>query len=230
MAVTASSLAAQPSSSEPAGAEYRLIENAIRLFAEKGYDGTSIREIIEAAGVTRPVLYYYFKNKEDLFCGIIERGFAEMLSSLDEILATEADCEARLKLLIRKEFDRIEGMYDFARVMLQFFFAPPGQQLRLDRSILTQQRFDRIVEIMRRGIENSEVTGGDAHSLALVFGGIMDMHSMARIRSGEGSLSPEFGDSLVEFFMAGAKPGREPSHSLVSPFPIQEDPQVRGNQ
>ncbi|HOH51706.1 MAG TPA: helix-turn-helix domain-containing protein, partial [Candidatus Hydrogenedentes bacterium] len=48
-------------------AEARLLESALKIFSEKGYEGTSIREIIEGAGVTRPVLYYYFQNKEDLF-------------------------------------------------------------------------------------------------------------------------------------------------------------------
>ncbi len=38
----------------------RLLESALVLFSEKGYEGASIREIIERAGVTRPVLYYYF--------------------------------------------------------------------------------------------------------------------------------------------------------------------------
>jgi len=38
----------------------RLLETAIGMFAEKGYAGTSVREIVEQAGVSKPVLYYYF--------------------------------------------------------------------------------------------------------------------------------------------------------------------------
>ncbi|MGC9053361.1 MAG: TetR/AcrR family transcriptional regulator, partial [Candidatus Hydrogenedens sp.] len=52
--------------------EERLLKSALKLFSEKGYEGTSIREIIEDAGVTRPVLYYYFQNKEDLFRKLVE--------------------------------------------------------------------------------------------------------------------------------------------------------------
>ncbi|MBW2208934.1 MAG: helix-turn-helix transcriptional regulator, partial [Deltaproteobacteria bacterium] len=44
-----------------------LLEAATALFAQKGYAGTSVREIVERAGVTKPVLYYYFENKEGLF-------------------------------------------------------------------------------------------------------------------------------------------------------------------
>ena len=46
------------------GVEARVLKSAIKLFSEKGYSATTIREIIAEAGVTRPVLYYYFKNKE----------------------------------------------------------------------------------------------------------------------------------------------------------------------
>jgi len=38
--------------------EQRLLDAALTLFAEKGYEAASVREIIEATGVTRPVLYY----------------------------------------------------------------------------------------------------------------------------------------------------------------------------
>jgi AcrR family transcriptional regulator len=46
--------------------EERLLDHSLTLFAEKGYEAASVREIIEATGVTRPVLYYYCSSKEDL--------------------------------------------------------------------------------------------------------------------------------------------------------------------
>lgn len=44
----------------------RILLAAARLFANRGYAGTSVREIVAMAGVTKPTLYYYFKNKDDL--------------------------------------------------------------------------------------------------------------------------------------------------------------------
>jgi AcrR family transcriptional regulator len=44
----------------------RLRELALRLFAEQGYEKTSLREIAEQLGVTKAALYYYFKSKEDI--------------------------------------------------------------------------------------------------------------------------------------------------------------------
>ena len=45
----------------------RLLASAAKLFARKGYASTTVREIVEAAGVTKPVLYYYFPNKEGIY-------------------------------------------------------------------------------------------------------------------------------------------------------------------
>src|SRR5262245_54612303 len=49
----------------------KLLESAVRLFATKGYPATSTREIVEAAGVTKPMLYYYFQSKEGLLAAAI---------------------------------------------------------------------------------------------------------------------------------------------------------------
>ena len=53
-------------------ARARLLETAIDMFAEKGYAGTSVREIVHRAGVSKPVLYYYFQSKEGLFLAILD--------------------------------------------------------------------------------------------------------------------------------------------------------------
>lgn len=65
----------------------RLLKVALQLFAEKGYEATSVREIALASAVTKPTLYYYFKSKEGLYlesvehlCRIIEK--AVTLSSV----------------------------------------------------------------------------------------------------------------------------------------------------
>ena len=56
----------------------RLLETATELFAEKGYAATSVREIVERAGVSKPVLYYYFKSKEGLFYAILDWAAADL--------------------------------------------------------------------------------------------------------------------------------------------------------
>ena len=69
-------------------ARERLLETATELFAEKGYAGASVREIVEKAGVSKPVLYYYFKSKEGLFYAILEWAADVQQKILNEIFET----------------------------------------------------------------------------------------------------------------------------------------------
>ncbi|KOG87710.1 TetR family transcriptional regulator, partial [Streptomyces varsoviensis] len=51
----------------------RLLAAATRLFADQGYDRTSVQEIVEAAGVTKGALYHYFGSKDDLLHEVYAR-------------------------------------------------------------------------------------------------------------------------------------------------------------
>lgn len=78
----------ETASVEPAtsaeGAKERLLAAAVELFCEKGVHATSVREIVERAGVTKPVLYYYFKNKDGIFHTLISETMARFRADLTE--------------------------------------------------------------------------------------------------------------------------------------------------
>ena len=72
------------------GAGARLLEAATALFAEKGYASTYVREVVTRDGVTKPVLYYYFKNKGGLFCSILDSAVELQKTILGEFLETSS--------------------------------------------------------------------------------------------------------------------------------------------
>ncbi len=211
-----------PSGPVDASTEERLLASALKLFASKGYAATSIREIIKDAGVTRPVVYYYFKNKEDLFCHLVEMHFERSYAEIDLVLREVKGCRARLKALIKNAFENAENSPETVQFLLRYVFAPPDDIKRLDSAKLTEGRFARIVEIMRQGLEDGEIFGGDAPSLALAFGGFMDLHVMAKSHQPESSLTPELGEALVELFLEGAASPRRPGKPLEYNFDFSE--------
>ena len=139
---------------DPLDAKERLRQSALKLFSERGYTATSIREIIEDAGVTRPVLYYYFKNKEDLFSHLVRSQFERVRADLDDITARHSSCRDRLRAVVVATFGRAQESPEMVRILLQFFFSPPIKGMDLDKGELSSQRFERIVEIMRQGLES----------------------------------------------------------------------------
>ena len=59
---------------------------AVELFATQGYAGTSVQQIVEAAGVTKGAMYHYFTSKDDLLFGIYDRLLALQKAHLDAVI------------------------------------------------------------------------------------------------------------------------------------------------
>jgi TetR/AcrR family transcriptional regulator len=77
-----------------------LRAHATRLFGLRGYGSTSVREIVEAAGVTKPTLYYYYGSKEGLFIAIGRELLAELDRIVADALARPGDLSASLERLL----------------------------------------------------------------------------------------------------------------------------------
>ena len=101
-------LHAQPASTDTRD---RLLKAAMREFALRGYKGASLRQICASAGVTTGALYFFFKNKEDLFRTVV----APVMEPLAQMLASSVDHEAPLSRSLegRREKEVPEAARDF---------------------------------------------------------------------------------------------------------------------
>jgi len=62
----------------------RLIDCALYLFSQRGYDAVAVREIVEAAGVTKPTLYHYFNSKRGLLEAVLKREMTHLIENYGE--------------------------------------------------------------------------------------------------------------------------------------------------
>jgi AcrR family transcriptional regulator len=108
--------AAPPSKSEQTRA--LILETAMRLFQERGYDRTTMRAIAQEAGVSTGNAYYYFAGKEHLIQGFYDRIAADHQVAVREVLDRETDLEARLAGVLRAWLDIATPYHEFA---VQFF-------------------------------------------------------------------------------------------------------------
>ena len=96
----------------------RIVESALRLFQENGYDRTTMRAIAKEAGVSVGNAYYYFNSKEHLVQGFYDR-IAELHTQHSaEVLATEQDFAVRLRSVLLGWLDVAGPYHEFGR---QFF-------------------------------------------------------------------------------------------------------------
>lgn len=196
-----------------------LLDHALTLFAEKGYEAASVREIIEATGVTRPVLYYYCSSKEDLFKRLVHWKHDEAYRELGRILQETEGCANRLRAIIRASFGFCAADPRVPRLMFQTHFGPVIPGIAEFMAEVANLRFMVIHQVMQDGLEAGELDGGDAASLSLVFCCIMDQHInvLARLPKPRGRFTPELADALVDVFLYGVGSGKR-ARPKLPPF------------
>lgn len=115
-----------------------IIRAARETFAEKGFDGANMEEIAENAGVTKSLIYYHFKSKDDLLESITELFFEE----LGVLMA-----DKKTRGVEEKYFGFLNENNDFIKILLV-------------ESLLTNKRNEHVFEIIERMMKyESEVTG-----------------------------------------------------------------------
>ncbi|HVL63934.1 MAG TPA: TetR/AcrR family transcriptional regulator [Actinomycetota bacterium] len=96
-----------------------ILKASLHLFAERGFHGTSMRDIAREAGITEGLIYHYFASKRDLFRAIIdEHSFLPLLRTLPQ-LAGQLDLRALLVVLARGFFDVLRQNRELTRLLLQ---------------------------------------------------------------------------------------------------------------
>lgn len=109
---------ATPKSEKSEQTRALILETAMRLFQERGYDKTTMRAIAQEAGVSVGNAYYYFAGKEHLIQGFYDRIAAEHQAAVRGVLEAESDFEARFAGVLRTWLDVAAPYHEFA---VQFF-------------------------------------------------------------------------------------------------------------
>ena len=143
-------------SREP-NAREKLLETAIRIFAEKGYAGTSVREIVEQAGVSKPVLYYYFKSKEGLFLAILDMAENLQKDLLDGVLRSSGNVLDRLLILYRRVYTGINEHRNLYKMIHGLIFGPPQGAPDYDFTRYHRHMINAIQKIYEAGVAGGEV-------------------------------------------------------------------------
>jgi TetR/AcrR family transcriptional regulator, cholesterol catabolism regulator len=145
-----------------------LTRQAARLFAQKGYHGTSIGEIAAALGVQKGSLYAHIESKQDLLYETMAEGARAFHAGL-EAIPDELRPVEKIRLALRSHLRVVADQLDVATVFMQEWKYLEGA--RLDEIVAERRRYEeRIRELFREGREQSELrTDLDENAAALLF-------------------------------------------------------------
>ena len=117
----------------------RIEQAATRLFAQRGFAATTVEDIVQAAGVTKPMLYRHFESKQELCVALLERHRAELIAApLAHFVPGHEDREIQLTVMIDAWLGYIEQHPDAARLLFTPISGDPEVE-RVQRELHARQ-------------------------------------------------------------------------------------------
>ena len=176
-----------------------LLRVSARLFREKGFDGTSIRDISSAAGMHSGSPFYHFKTKQDILLAVMEHGLAEGLRRLEDAIAEPGTAEQRLRRMIRAQLGTIlEDGNDFIPVLLYDWRSLTEANQR--RIIALNDRYDALWQRLIDDLKREGHMPGDAQLVRLLVLGAVNWTGRWYRDGGRLSLD-EIADGTARLFL-----------------------------
>jgi AcrR family transcriptional regulator len=199
--------AAAPRRGRPRNPQLRvsILSAALELFAEQGYDATSVNQVVIRAGVTKGALYHYFAAKEDLLYEIYRGLLDQQLADLHRITTEEPDPSRALRAVIH---DLVVTTIRYRREVT--VFSRESARLSPDRWHTLQQDWRRYQDVVRELIRDAQQNGTFSAVSSpevvswMIFGFTTSLPSWYRP---DGPKSPsEIADEASEFVLAALRP------------------------
>ena len=171
----------EPQSSDPViqtsdiKARERLLQSAVELFARKGYSATSVNEIVQAAGVTKPILYYYFDNKEGIYIEILNDAYGSLERLLDQAMEWGGTAIERIRRIVVESFDLFLEKIDAARVVYMVYYGAPQGAPAYDFDRHRNRHMEVLLGFVQEGIQSGELKAGNAMDMAIVVTGLLSV-------------------------------------------------------
>ena len=132
----------------------RLLDAGLKLFANRGYAGTSVQDITEEAKVTKPTLYYYFQSKEGLFQALVDQAMDERLHLMQKAAPPEKPTVDQLTEIITTLTDFARRQPDLLRLTFAIAFAADGEYpTGFKKHAKMRASFEFIAGIIQAGLE-----------------------------------------------------------------------------
>jgi TetR/AcrR family transcriptional regulator len=166
----------------------KLLAGAAELFTRKGYAATTVREIVASAGVTKPVLYYYFHNKEGIYLELMRETFAKADGLLAAALEEQGTATAKLKRFFDQAFSLFLESVQGVRMMYAIYYGPHQGAPFFDFEsyhLKIQQTIRRLVE---EGIRQGEFRRGNVEDMTWAILGALNVAIEVHLGHPENSL------------------------------------------
>ena len=188
---------------EGPGSRERLLAAAAGLFADRGYAATSVREICEAAGVTKPTLYYYFGSKGGLARALLGDAAENLLAGLEGVASAPGAPREKLKAMARLIFERSSEAPQTCRFFYASFLGPREAVAAYDFDAVIPRIITLTARVFREGLQAGGGPASDCELAAMILLGALQGFAMRFVRRQDIQLTGDLADQIVDQVLSG---------------------------
>ncbi|MGD0168896.1 MAG: helix-turn-helix domain-containing protein [Smithella sp.] len=154
----------------------KIIEVTRRLFVEQGYQKTTIRQIIEEAGINTGTLYHFFRDKEDIFLRGSEQTDIELVALVESLTKNEKDYVLKYAVYMALEFKMVEKSDKIAELYLESYSSWRMTQMVIPRDMVRNKLYFHEY--------NKDFTKQDYYLISMALRGMRLMYIAERVHTG----------------------------------------------
>jgi AcrR family transcriptional regulator len=174
----------------------RILEEGWKLFQQKGFRGVTVDELCLACGLSKPTLYYYFQDKENLFVQVLEHRLRGFHQEFDR----PGSLAERLQGVAANILNNFQTEYSSLLRDREHIKKP--ENLQKIREAFHSELFGPLIQLMRAGLAEGRLKGTNSEMLALIFLGIINNFIG---KAGElGTDNRHLAQTLTQYFLEGA--------------------------
>lgn len=195
----------------------QILRAALKQFANAGYAATSVQDIVDAARVSKPALYYHFADKAGLFQALVHEAHDARYRILREAAENHAGIRAQLEALLTALFAYFSGNRELMRISFATMFAAPGEMPKDATCVEKCERnFEFVHSLINAAQKNGELDQGfDSQEIAFGFYGLINFYLVGHLVCEDCQLNQLTAHRIVELFLTGAGPRRRAKKTLV---------------
>lgn len=155
-----------------------ILDSALTLFYEKGYDAVGVQQIVDAAGVTKPTLYYYFGSKQGLLSCLLEEHFSKLETQMEQVKDAPEKIQEKLYHTARIFLNGASAEPEFYLMMLALFYS--GRKSEGFQTVypLIERYYQIFVEIFEHASQELGNMRGRQRQFAVGFSGMLNHYLM----------------------------------------------------
>lgn len=152
-----------------------IMENALELFAEQGFEATSVQQITDRCGISKGAFYLAFKSKDELILALIDHFTTQFTSNIDYLVNTTKDDDELLYKFYYFVFDSFERHSDFAKILIKEQMQSFNEDFMLKMRSYDQMMEQTILLMVERLF--GDAVDRTKHDLVYSIKGFMKMYS-----------------------------------------------------